>query len=444
MGGFHAAEVILYGLVNFLPCILLAIYPFRRDLRFAPWVTVVGILVNAAIHVAVEICKYHTVYNGLLSLLCSVVHGVFMVLWIRGHYGKSMFTLLMMTNLSNFIITTSKCLEGLLFPSLALEFHRWSNSLCMLAVDILVLVPLYFYIKKIYCKAVEPNVSEKIWRWLFLIPLTFYAVWFRNFYFSAEGSLELALRPRYFVYSLVINAGALLTYAIVAQLIIGRVENERLREREYLHSIQQAQYNMLQDRIEEARRAKHDTRQHLHIISAYLQDKKYDELEEYIGRYHKKLPEESTLKFCENYAINALLQYFAGYAKIIGTGFQAAVQLDSKPGIPEEDLTVVMGNLLENAVEACVAEPGKPVLSVRGRQEDGMLFFKVINTCTRPPKTDRAGRFLSGKRSGYGIGLSSVERTVEQYNGRMKAHWEDGEFTVSVLLTVPDKEKTDS
>ncbi len=443
MGGFHVAEVTLYSLVNFLPCILLVLYPFRRNLRFSPWVTGLGILLNAAIHVGVEIGKYYTEHNGLLSLLCSGVHAVFMILMIRGHYGKSMFTLLMMTNISNFIITTSKCLEGLLFPSLALEFHRWSNSLCMVAVDIVVLLPLYFYIRKIYCRAVEPDVSDKLWHRLWLIPLTFYAVWFRNFYFSAEGFLVLALRPRHLLYSLVINAGALFIYAMVAQLIIGRVENERLREREYLHSLQHAQYSMLQDRIEEARRAKHDTRQHLHIISAYLQDKKYDQLEEYIGRYRKKLPEENTLKFCENYAINALLQYFAGYTKIIGTGFRAAVQLDSDPGIPEEDLTVVMGNLLENAVEACVAEPGKPVLSVRGRQEDGVLFLKVVNTCTMPPKTDRAGRFLSGKRSGYGIGLSSVEHTVEQYNGRMKAHWEDGEFTVSVLLTVPDEKKTD-
>ncbi len=443
MGGFHIAEVILYGLVNFLPCILLAVYPFRRSLRFPLWGMVVGILLNSVIHVAVEIGKYYTDRNGLLSFLCSVVHAAFMAAWIRGHYGKSMFTLLMMTNISNFIITTSKCLEGLLFPAMAMEYHRWTNSLCMVAVDVVVLIPLYFYIKIIYCKAVEPEVSNKVWRWLWLIPLTFYAVWFRNFYFSAEGSMVLALRPRHFLYSLIINSGALLTYAMVAQLIIGRVENERLREIEHIHALQRAQYGMLQDRIEEARRAKHDTRQHLHIISAYLQDKKYDELEEYIGRYRKKLPEENTLKFCENYAINALLQYFAGYTKIIGTGFQAAVQLDSDPGIPEEDLTVVMGNLLENAVEACVAEPGKPVLSVRGRQEDGILFLKVVNTCTMPPKTDRAGRFLSGKRSGYGIGLSSVEHTVEQYNGRMKAHWENGEFMVSVLLTVPDEKKTD-
>ncbi len=431
-------EILLYSVLNFLPFTLLTLYPFRDRLRASPLITALGLLCNAIIHFATTILKYYSPYNWLLSLGCTLIHALFMLIWIKDHFGKSLFTLLMMTNLSNFVLVASKCLEGILFPQLAVEFHHWSHSLTTLIVECIVLTPLYFYMKNIYTNAVKHNSSRTLWRYLWLIPLTFYAVWFRNFYFSAEGALELALRPRHTLYSFVVNAGAMLSYYMVSKLINEYVHNEQLQEKAHQLSMQHAQYGFLQDRIDEARRARHDVRQHLHVISAYLKEKKYEELELYINRYQKSQPEEVPLVFCENPAINALLQYFAGHAKVIGAGFSCSVHLPKDAGIPDEVLTVVLGNLLENAMEACTSIDTGTVVSVRGKADESAIFFKVVNTCPKIPKTDKAGRFLSSKRKGYGIGLRSVESIATQYGGLMKAFWEDGTFTVSVMLNRPE------
>ncbi len=432
----YILEICLYSLVNFLPCFLFTLLPFRDRLRCSRPVLVAGIAVNALIHTGLIFFKTVTEHNGLVSLFCSTIHAVFLIFWIDDHWGKGIYTLLIMTNISNFILVASKCLEGLLLPAMAAEHYRWTNSLMILAVDALVLPPLYYFFRRVFTRSVSQKVSSGSWCYLWLIPLTFYAVWFRNFYFSQEGALALSLRPRHMLFSLVINCGALLTYSMIARLINEHAAREKLEQQEHQLTLLQTQYTYLQDRIEEARRAKHDTRQHLHVISAYLQEKKYSELENYLSRYSKTIPSETPLIYCENFAVNALLQYFAGYAKIIGSGFSAIVQLSNDAGIPDEELTIVMGNLLENAIEACTALGSGSLISVRVRQEESSVFFKVVNSCPTAPKQGKDGRFFSHKREGYGIGLHSVQTIAHKHGGLMKAHWEDGKFIASVLLNI--------
>ncbi len=434
----YLLEICLYSLVNFLPCFLFTIEPFRDRLRCTRTALWAGIAINYLFHTAMIILKIHTQYNAIVSLLCSSVHALFLIRWVRDHWGKSLFILLIMTNISNFIVVLSKCLEGILFPFNANELYHWTLSVTTMIANAVVLIPLHFYFKNIYPRAILQDTSTTAWRCLWLIPLTFYSVWFRNFYFSQEGALALTLRPRHVLFSLVINCGALLTYTMVAQLISEHSENQALRERKHQLTMQQAQYDNLQDRIYEARRAKHDLRQHLHIVAACIKDEKYAELEEYVNRFRSKYPDDdSTLSFCDNYAVNALLQYFSGCARQNGTGFSAIVQLPNDAGIPDDVLTVVLGNLLENATEACSNLEGA-VLSVRGKRDDSAIFFKIVNTCPIQPKLSKDGYYLSGKRKGTGIGLRSVENITQQYGGMMKAHWEDGTFTVSVLLNIQD------
>ena len=102
--------------------------------------------------------------------------------------GKTGFTLLLLSNNASFIVITSKCLEGILFPSLAYESYRWSFSLCMLMTEAVVWGPLFIYMKKVYTPAVEREPSGLEWRYLWLIPFTFYIIWYHSsFLYKRRG-----------------------------------------------------------------------------------------------------------------------------------------------------------------------------------------------------------------------------------------------------------------
>ncbi len=348
-------------------------------------------------------------------------------------WGKGLFSMLMLANVSSFIVTASKYFEGIIFGDYAMQLHRWTNIIMLIIVESLVLIPLFFYIKSFFMKAIHQTISKRTWSFLWLVPFTFYTVWYRNSFFATENHEILSLDLKYAFFCLLVNGGGLLIYHLVAHLINEHVDNDRLKEQEMQVMIKQKQFETLQERIDEARTAKHDMRQHLHMISAYLEDEKYDELKAYINSFRKTIPENMTVSYCEHYGINALLQYFAGLARENGIAFSANVELPADIKIPNDVLAVLLGNLLENAVEAATKE-NKPVITVRCKMEDKALFFKVVNTFTGKAKKTSDGLYLSTKHEGRGIGLRSVRSIVSDYKGKLKITQDNALFTVSVLL----------
>ncbi len=435
---YRAVELTVYSVLRILPYLLLMFYIFRGHFRFPKWVTISAVVLMTA---ARCLCGFLLYFNG--ERFANATPGflilvAFTILFIKGHPGKGLFTMLMLNNISTFVVTASKYLESVIFGDCALQLHRWTNSLTLLIVSAAVLIPLFFYIKHIYIKAVHQEISQKTWRLLWLVPFTFYAVWFRNSFYATENHELLSLEFIYVFFCLLVNGGGMLVYTLVVHLINERVANDRLREKELQLTIKQKQYDSLQERIEEARTVRHDLKQHFHMISALLNDKRYDELEAYVGRYHTSVSDMSAITYCEHYGVNALLQYFAGLAEEHGIAFTANIEVPKEINIPDDVLAVLVGNLLENATEAAMNESNR-MITIRGKMEGNALFFMFINTFTGKTKKAPNGLYLSTKHEGRGIGLRSVRGIVNDYNGRLDIKHENGLFTVSVLLMEPQE-----
>ena len=91
-----------------------------------------------------------------------------------------------------------------------------------------------------------------------------------------------------------------------------------LGEQNHQLAMQTMPYGNLQEKIAEARRAKHDVRHHITLMQEYLNEGNYAALRDYLNRYGKSLPDDSPLCYCENPAANAVLLYFAQQAKESG------------------------------------------------------------------------------------------------------------------------------
>ena len=176
---YRFIEIIVYSLLNFLPFLALALYPFRHSLRFSRGVT--GILIGLLSVIQVMLGAWVSFVPGnhaaIASALSTALYAAFYFLAVKKHFGKTLFTLLMISNLANFAVISAKCLEGILFPALAVQSYRWSFSLMLFAVEIILSVPIFLYMKSVFTPAVEKEPSGFEWRYLWLIPATFYIVW---------------------------------------------------------------------------------------------------------------------------------------------------------------------------------------------------------------------------------------------------------------------------
>ena len=100
------------------------------------------------------------------------------------------------------------------------------------------------------------------------------------------------------------------------------------------------------------------------------------------------------------------------------------------------DLSVLLGNLLENAVEATARQKeGEKRISVKGGlQSNGLFAFTVDNTCAEPPRQTASGELRSSKHSGLGIGTASIRDIASRYGGIVHLNYSEGLFEASVLL----------
>lgn len=434
---YRIAEIIVYSLLNFLPFLALALYPFRHSLRFSKGVT--GALIGLLTLIQVLLGAYVSFVPGdhaaIASAASTVLYALFYFLAVKKHFGKTLFTLLMISNLANLAVISAKCFEGLLFPAFATQSYRWSFSLMLLAVEIVLAVPVFLYMKSVFTPAVEKEPSGFEWRYLWLIPSTFYLMWYFAFYgVASRSALEIALRPKNTLFLLIINVGAILIYYIVTRLILEQNKTLELKEKNHQLTMQALQYENLQEKITDARRAKHDVRHHITLMQEYLNKNELDALHSYLDSYSSSLPDDSLVRFCENTAANAVLLYFAQQAKNNGIDYIVKADIPNDIFVSDTDISVLFGNMLENALDACIAEKDDSrKIIICARLTGSSFCITADNTFTGALKFTNEGVLVSTKHKGLGLGTQSIKSIAEHYGGVCRFEVKDGMFCASVM-----------
>lgn len=434
-------EIAIYSILNFLPLAILALYTFRRMLRLSLPMTaaIVGLLTVLQVITGVCVVLVPGKFTSLLSLSSTVLYFAFFVAAVKARFGKILFMLIMLSNVANYFVMLSKCLEGLIFPDLAMQDYRWSFSLMMLVVQLVLIPPLFLYLKRVISPTVEITRADSIWRFVWVVPVIFYFIWYYWLYSGVERtSLEIALRPANSVALMLVNAGALMVYYVVAMLIVEFDRNRQLQEQNHQLSICEMQYKNLQERIMETRQARHDLRHHITLMSSYVKNGEYDRLADYLREYEQSMPNTESILFCDNAAVNTLLLYFATKAKERDIDFSVSAKIPADLWVAETDLSVILGNLLENAIDAAGLYENAQII-VRLDAQPMMLLIGVDNTFHGEFTQSENGIQPSTKHPGEGLGLRSVQSIVEKYNGKLKLEAKDGLFYASALLNKPQE-----
>lgn len=435
---YRILEVTICSLLKFLPFLLLALHPFAKHFRFPKPVIVLGTALLIGTQIVLDMFSaFSGINEGFLSLLSTAVYALFYFIAVKVHFGKTLFTLLMLSNITNFVMMSSKALEGFLFGNMAYEAYRYTYAICVFFAHLFVTLPLFFYFRRSFSKGIHMKTDKIIWRYLWLIPATFYLIWNHHIYGNTETAVELALQPMHILYLFLINLGAIFINHMIIRMVTEQDHNITLKEQNHQLALQNLQYENLKERIDEARRAKHDLRHHITVMDNYLCNGEYEKLREYLNKYRKALPDDSKITFCDHLATNALLLYFAQQAKNQKIDYDVAVVLPENINFPENTLTVVLGNLIENAMEACLSVKDRlPFIRIRGKISDGAIFFMIENTYADQILKDQNGYFLSTKNKERGLGLSSVRNIVKECNGILDIETDGSLFRISLIMNV--------
>ena len=228
---FRLLEILLYTALNTLPYHFCTLFVFRQQLRFSLPVTLAILVPATMLELALNLLVGlgFTGNTALLNFIWAVGYFLSYCIVVREPIGKVAFVVLVLLNINNFNIVLSKCLESYLFPGLAMERYHLGNCLTMLVSELLILLPHGITLKRRYIPAMKRTGNSFLWRYLWLIPATFYFLWYYHIHFGSSSSLEVATDPHTLFFLTVITCGSYLIYYIVLRLVNESANNAELR-----------------------------------------------------------------------------------------------------------------------------------------------------------------------------------------------------------------------
>lgn len=219
---------------------------------------------------------------------------------------------------------------------------------------------------------------------------------------------------------------------------------QKIAYAEQLLKLEERHYAQLSNQVEDARRIRHDLRQHLRVIRTLLDQGNAEAIASYLEQYAENVQPllEKPIAFFQVPIADALISHYWSAAQKRGADFQVKGQLQELPQSVYVDFCSILGNLLENALEALDRQvPEQPKwIHVQCGILQKKLILEVQNSNSTPVQQDK-NRLQSSKRDEPGTGTLSVSIIAQQHGGFASFSHEENYFSARVFLPLVGMEE---
>lgn len=354
--------------------------------------------------------------------------------------GQILFVVLMVTGYSFFTRAIYWFVLPVIFGTGSLERYTYVDPLIKLCIEVFFTPFAAVFFSKFW-KRVSP-LKGLSWFRLSIIPAMFIVLYTVTsvYYLLFLDVEDIWLRC---AGDTIISACSMVTYwqmsasLLNAAAAAGRTEEQR--QLKYQLAVQADRMEEMAAHEDQMRRVRHDIRHHIRIVRDLLSLGKQTEAQNYLKGYEESIQNIAEPPLCMNDIADTICRRYRTLANSAGIRTSIEVNLEKEPGIASRDLSVLLGNLWENAVTAASAVKGpEKRISLSVWRRDGRLLFEMENTYSGRLR-EQDGNFASTKTTGdmgHGIGISSIRGIAEKYQGIAEFSYTENVFKVRVLLNM--------
>lgn len=230
---------------------------------------------------------------------------------------------------------------------------------------------------------------------------------------------------------LFINVMVFYLFDKFSALLNSKVEKTLLKQQ---IEMQAKFYQSMEQNQQRIRSLQHDMKNHIRAITDLYGNGHHEELHTYLREINGSYEKADRIIVTGNKAIDTVLNIKISECKANLIQVHASILIPKDLKISFEQSVVLLGNLLDNAMEACMPLPvTERNVTIQMRYTDNILFINVSNSFNKAEKVP----LLQSKKEDtflHGIGLKNVEQVVDLFHGTMKLSSTSDLFKVSIVL----------
>lgn len=175
----------------------------------------------------------------------------------------------------------------------------------------------------------------------------------------------------------------------------------------------------------------------MNILEDYMRHMEYQKAYDYMTKLREPVLQIEQYVHSGNRVIDTVLNDKFALAQRNNIKINQEIDNIGEVGVSDKDLCIILSNLLDNAIEACLRCKNQEMwIDITLRKLTYGLIFKISNSKYGNLIITENGKYLTTKddKKIHGIGLESVKYILKKYDGNIKIESDDRTFCVSIVI----------
>lgn len=290
-------------------------------------------------------------------------------------------------------------------------------------------------IVKLICMRTDKDLKRTpmYWTMFFLIFSTSVLTIFVFFNLSYHSTTN----DKYYL-AIVCSIGLLVSSIFVVNLYERMLKQaEVIGKQKTLEELTKAQTKHMEEIVinqNNLKKFRHDVSNHFIALSTYFSENDMEGGLEYLERIKARSDAVRPTINTGNIALDAILSSKKELAESKGIKFITKLQIPENLAIKPDDISIIFGNALDNAIEANEMVPENDRYIEVSLLYDNLLICKISNACM--PLGNKEFKTRKLDKENHGFGMENIKSVINGYNGEVKIEWHDYKFVLYISIPI--------
>ncbi|RGM21658.1 MULTISPECIES: sensor histidine kinase [Eubacteriales] len=347
--------------------------------------------------------------------------------------------------LTSIMFITEMCVLFLAMIIFKIDFSNIeSNSMTFVLVSgssKLLFFFVAYFVSKLSIKENKENLKLNKTNMLFFLPMASILIMGGMSYIALKYELDEYAYILFVVGTILLMYSNIVVFLVHESVLQTQAENTSLKLQKQKSEIDTEYYSILQNQYENSNILIHDIKRHLLSIKELSNEKDFEGINKYIDNLYENYQIKYLRIYSDNKLINAIINRYMNTCKDKTIDFYCDIRDIDFSFMSDNDITSLLDNLLENAIEATQNANNKKIELTVKPINTNYIVINAWNYCSSAPnlkdgklQTTKSNKFI------HGYGIKSIERIAKQYDGNVSHSFNPDEmkFTLSVVLKIKE------